>query len=83
MGRGRKPKLSEGELVGAIESITSPAYPVADTSEIRAEIGRDVTGRTVRDTLAGYADDTDSQIAGRKPGNQKGWVWWLVPENDD
>jgi hypothetical protein len=82
MGRGRNPKLSEAELVDGIGSITSPAYPVADTQEVQDRLEQDVTGRTVRDTLAGHAEDSGSRISGRTPGDQKGWVWWVVPETD-
>ena len=83
MRRGRNPKLSEKELVDAISSATSPAYPVIDTQEVQDLLERDVTDRTVRDTLAGYAEDSDSRISGRKPGDQKGWVWWVMPEDTD
>ncbi len=82
MGRGRNPKLSEDDLLDAIESITSSAYPVADTQEICADVDKEVTARTVRDTLRSYSQDPESTIQGRKPGKQKGWVWWVHSRDD-
>lgn len=83
MGRGRSPKLSEDELVEAIESVTSPEWPVADTVEVLEALEDAPTKRTVRDTLRNYSGDSESRIRGRKPGNQKGWVWWTHPAESD
>lgn len=85
MGRGRKPKLSEAELVEAIESLTSPAWPVVDKDEIHEELDDPPTKKTVLNTLQRCADpdrSPESRIRGRTPGNQKGWVWWTIPRDE-
>lgn len=85
MGRGRKPELSEAELVEAIESVTSPEWLVADTEEVREQLADPPTKRTVRNTLADYADpdeSPESRICGRKAGNHS-WVWWTLPRDGD
>jgi len=85
MGRGRKPALSEAELVEAIESLTSPAYPVVDKDEIHAKLEDPPTKKTVLNTLQRCADpdeSPESRIRGRTPGDQKGWIFWIVPADD-
>lgn len=79
--RGRKPAISESALIDAVDALTRPEQPVADTGEVFDQLDQDVSERTVRDTLRKFDEDEDSPISGRTPGEQNGWHWWLTPDD--
>ena len=77
MGRGRNPTLSESELVSAIDNLTGPGDPVADTAEVHDALDKDVAQKTVSNTLRRLHEDDDSPVWGRTAGEQKGWLWYV------
>jgi predicted transcriptional regulator len=74
---GRPPKVSDEELVGALQATLDwPEVPVVETDAIAAELG--INQQTVRNRLKAARESENVPIGGSRPGNQGGWMWWLT-----
>lgn len=75
---GRPPKITDDELVGALqEALDWPTVAAVETAEVAAEIG-EVNQQTVRNRLKAAHESRDVPIGGSRPGEQSGWMWWLT-----
>ena len=74
---GRPPKVTDNELVGALQrTLDWPTVAAVETEVVAAQLG--VNQQTVRNRLKVADEDDTVPIGGSRPGNQGGWLWWLT-----
>lgn len=74
---GRPPKVTDDELVGALQrTLDWPNIAAVETATVAIELG--VNQQTVRNRLKAARTDDDVPIGGSRTGQGGGWFWWLT-----